>query len=67
MQEKLSPISLMDEHGIHHIMFQLLITREIFWTDSEPVLGYIRNQSRKFKPFVANRAEIIHENSCDSQ
>ena len=43
------------------------IIREIFWTDSEAVLGYIRNQSRKFKVFVANRVEIIHENSCDSQ
>ena len=43
------------------------ITREIFWTDSEAVLGYIRNQSRKFKVFVANRVEIIRENSCDSQ
>ena len=25
------------------------------------------NQSRKFKVFVANRVEIIRENSCDSQ
>ena len=29
--------------------FQIPITREIFWTDSETVLGYIRNQSRKFQ------------------
>ena len=43
--------------------FQLPITREIFWTDSEAVLSYIRNQTRKFKVFVANRAEIIRENS----
>ena len=41
--------------------FQLPITREIFWTDSEAVLGYIRNQSRKFKVFLANRIEIIQE------
>ena len=47
--------------------FQLPITKEICWTDSEAVLGYIRNQSRKFKVFVANRVQIIHENSCDSQ
>ena len=46
--------------------FQIPITREIFWTDSEAVLGYIRNQSRKFKVFVANRVEIIRENSHDS-
>ena len=47
--------------------FQPPITREIFWTDSEAVLGYTRNQSRKFKMFVANKIEIIKENSCDSQ
>ena len=47
--------------------FQIPITREIFWADSEAVFGYIRNQSKKFKGFVANRVEIIHENSCDSQ
>ena len=47
--------------------FQLPITREIFWTDSEAVLGYIRNQPRKLKVFVANTVEIIKENSCDSQ
>ena len=33
---------------------------------SEAVLGYIRNHSRKFKVFVANRVEIIRENPCDS-
>ena len=47
--------------------FQLPITREIFWIDSEADLGYIRNQSRKFKVFVASRVEIIQKNSCDSQ
>ena len=47
--------------------FQLPITKEICWTDSEAVLGYIRNQSRKFKVFVANRVQIIRENPCDSQ
>ena len=47
--------------------FQIPITRKIVWTDSEAVLGYIRNHSRKFKVFVANRVEIICENSCDFQ
>ena len=45
---------------------QKAIAGEIFWIGSEAVLGYIRNQSRKFKVFVANRVGIIHENSCDS-
>lgn len=47
--------------------FQLLITREMFWRDSQAVLGCIRNQSRKLIVFVANRVEIIQEGFCDSQ
>ena len=47
--------------------FQLPITREVFWTDSEAVLGYIRSQSKKFKVLMANRVEIIRKNSCDSR
>ena len=47
--------------------FQIPMTRKIFWADSEAVFGYIRNQSKKFKVFVANRVEIIRENSYDSQ
>ena len=31
-----------------------------FWTDSQNVLGRIRNASRHFKPFVANRVGEIH-------
>ena len=27
----------------------------VFWSDSMDVLYWIRGQSRKFKPFVANR------------
>ena len=33
--------------------------KEIFWTDSEVTLGYIRNKSKKFKIFVAYRIELI--------
>ena len=28
--------------------------KETFWTDSQAVFGYIANESRKFKMFVAN-------------
>ena len=41
--------------------------KEIFWTDSESVLGYIASESRKFKIFVANRVEMIKEGSDPSQ
>ena len=38
-----------------------------FWTDSQAVLGYIANESRKLKIFVANRVEMIKESSEPSQ
>ena len=42
---------------------QMNYDKEIFWTDSEVTLGYIRNESKKFKIFVANRIELIREHS----
>ena len=41
--------------------------KEAFWTDSQAVLGYIANESRKFKIFVANRVEMIKEDSDPTQ
>ena len=38
---------------------QMNCDKEIFWTDSEVTLGYIRKESKKFKIFVANRIELI--------
>ena len=38
---------LKDELDIH-------ISSEVFWTDSQVVLGYINKDSRRFKIFVAN-------------
>ena len=40
---------------------------ETFWTDSKVVLGYINNNTKKFKIFVANRIQQIHEGSNASQ
>ena len=40
--------------------------KEAFWTDSQAVLGYIANESRKFKIFVANRVEMIKKGSDPS-
>ena len=36
---------------------------ETFGTDSKVVLGYINNSSKKFKLFVANQMQQIHEGS----
>ena len=39
------------------------ISSEVFWTDSQVVLGYINNDSRRFKIFVANRVQFIRDNT----
>ena len=40
---------------------------ETFWTDSQVVLGYIANESRKFHIFVANRVQEIQEKTSVNQ
>ena len=37
------------------------IERTVFWTDSAIVLAYIKNTSKRFKTYVANRVASIHE------
>ncbi|XP_022800628.1 uncharacterized protein LOC111338407 [Stylophora pistillata] len=39
----------------------------IYWTDSTIVLQYIRNESRRFHTFVANRVAMIHDESTPRQ
>ena len=46
---------------------QYSINRENFWTDSQVVLGYLQNESKRFKVFVASRIQIIKEHSYVSQ
>ena len=41
--------------------------KEVFWTDSQVVLGYIRNNARCFHVFVANRVQQIRDSSSPSQ
>ena len=38
-----------------------------FWTDSKIVLGYIANESKRFRIFVANRVKEIRDTSSPSQ
>ena len=40
-----------------------LSCEEYFWTDSTVVLGYIKNTAARFKVFVANRVQSIHDGS----
>ena len=39
----------------------ILVTKSTFWSDSTCMLQYIKNQSRRFHTFVADRLSIIHE------
>ena len=38
-----------------------------FWTDSMTVLQYVKNRTRRFLPFVANRVTEIHEVTTPEQ
>ena len=37
--------------------------KEVFWTDSKVVLGYISNESQRFHVFVANRVQQIRDHT----
>ena len=43
------------------------VVESTFWSDSEITLAYIRNESRRFKVFVANRVSFIREFSSPAQ
>ena len=48
------------ELAIDHIL-------EYFWTDSQVMIGYIRNTQKRFKIYVANRVQQIREYSYITQ
>ncbi|XP_051802834.1 uncharacterized protein LOC127533562 [Acanthochromis polyacanthus] len=46
---------------------EMKIDKEFFWTDSQVALGYINNEARRFHIFVANRVQLIRENTDPNQ
>nr|XP_043899053.1 uncharacterized protein LOC122780247 [Solea senegalensis] len=46
---------------------ELEIDQEFFWTDSQVVLGYIKNEARRFHVFVANRVQKIRDSTDPSR
>jgi hypothetical protein len=64
-----APLQTWKSGPLSHILIRLLSSARsvTFWTDSMIVLGYIRNISRRFKTFVANRLSIIQELSTADQ
>ena len=41
--------------------------QHFYWTDSQIVLGYLRNDSKRFKIFVANRVQEVQDISATAQ
>lgn len=39
------------------------VQKNVYWTDSMVVLQYIKNKTKRFHTFVANRVAIIHDGS----
>ena len=50
-----------------HQELEYSIDRDIYWTDSKVVLGYIQNESKRFHVFVANRVQEIQEETSTEQ
>ena len=40
---------------------EILVNKEVFWTDIEVVLGCIRNELKRLKIFVASSVELIKD------
>lgn len=50
-----------------HAELKIQLQESIFWTDSQSVLKYLRNKTRRFRTFVANRISVIQNMSKVSQ
>jgi Pao retrotransposon peptidase/Family of unknown function (DUF5641)/Protein of unknown function (DUF1759) len=50
-------------HKFITVEMNLTVDDIYFWTDSKIVLGYINNEVRRYKIFVANRVQRIRNNS----
>ncbi|XP_064641320.1 uncharacterized protein LOC135496114 [Lineus longissimus] len=46
---------------------EIQISESVFWTDSMIVLFYIKNESKRYQTFVANRVAKIHESTVSTQ
>jgi len=46
---------------------RLTADRSVFWADNMTALQYIKNRSRRFNTFVANRINVLHDSSSPEQ
>lgn len=51
------------QHNLIRTELDVTIARSVFWSDSMTALQYIRNETRRFHTYVANRIHEIHESS----
>lgn len=55
---------------VSHVLreeLDLRIDQEFFWTDSQIVLGYIKNEARRIHIFVPNRVQKIRDTTDPKQ
>ena len=55
---------------IHTILRKQLnyeVVKEVFWTDSKVILGYINSDAKRFKVYVANRVQQIRDHTSAAQ
>ena len=45
----------------------MLLKEHVFWSDSKNVICWLRNESRRFKPFAANRVGEIYDSVSPTQ
>ncbi|KAL1268410.1 hypothetical protein QQF64_033773 [Cirrhinus molitorella] len=56
--------------AVSHVLreeLDLKVNQEFFWTDSQVVLGYIKNEARRFHVFVSNRVQKIRDSTDPRQ
>ena len=59
-------VSVKVSNTIHRELQYNKVT-DVYWTDSKVVLGYLRNESRRFHVFVANRVQQIRDETSSEQ
>lgn len=69
-KSRVSPVKAMTIPRLElaqNVLKVISVDRVVFWTDSENVWYWVRNQSHEFKPFVANRIGYIQRTASPEQ
>ena len=55
------------DHSVREELFDVVLAKSTFWTDSMITLSYVKNKTSRFHVFVSNRISIILQYSDPSQ